>query len=109
MWLASTFPQPITIYKSIARPSVESFYTWGDVPDLNRVHDSDSGSGSTSAEGCFPDGASPYNVEELSGNVWAWTRRLDGDDPDPADCNTCIIQVRNAACGIIGMLQKFAR
>ncbi len=53
-----------------ARP--QRRYPWGDQEDAERANYSDAGIGTTSAVGCFPRGASPYGVEDLSGNVWEW-------------------------------------
>ena len=56
-------------------------YPWGDEPVPDWANYDDTGVGATSTAGCFPGGASPYGVLDMSGNVWEWTRSLWGKDP----------------------------
>jgi formylglycine-generating enzyme required for sulfatase activity len=49
-------------------------YPWDGKFNPNFANVYETGIGSTSAIGCFPKGKSPYDVLEMSGNVWEWTR-----------------------------------
>ena len=61
-----------------ANPRAQRIFPWGDVLEGSLANYRGSEVGSTSALGCFPDGASPYGAMDLCGNVWEWTRSLWG-------------------------------
>ncbi|MCX6029058.1 MAG: SUMF1/EgtB/PvdO family nonheme iron enzyme [Chloroflexi bacterium] len=47
-------------------------YPWGDQITPDHANYDATGIGATSAVGIFPQGASPYGVLDISGNVWEW-------------------------------------
>jgi formylglycine-generating enzyme required for sulfatase activity/energy-coupling factor transporter ATP-binding protein EcfA2 len=55
-------------------------FPWGQEENLDRAN-YDNGIGDLSAMGCYPGGASPYGVEELTGNVFEWTQSVDQGAP----------------------------
>ena len=51
-------------------------FPWGDAFDATRCNCRALGLGDTTPVGIFLNGASPYGVLDLSGNVWEWTQSL---------------------------------
>ena len=68
-----------------ARGADGRIYPWGNQWDATRCNSGESGLGKTTSVHAYPQGASPYGVLDMAGNVWEWTRSLwgkRGERPD---------------------------
>lgn len=80
-------------WEQAARGGVRNkLYSWGDEFDANQANVRESGIHASSAVGCFP--ANGYELHDMLGNVWEWTRspwragahpQEDSDDGSAAD------------------------
>jgi len=62
-------------------PIPDRRYPWGEIFEPRYANFSQSGIGTTSAVGAFPDGHSLYGCEELGGSVWEWVQSEWADYP----------------------------
>jgi formylglycine-generating enzyme required for sulfatase activity len=61
-----------------ARGTEGRIYPWGNRWDAELCNAG--GAGDTTPVGAYPDGASPYGLLDMAGNVWEWTLSLWGED-----------------------------
>ena len=60
-------------------------YPWGNQWDAIRCNSSESSLDKTTSVHAYPQGASPYGVLDMAGNVWEWTRSLWGKSQERPD------------------------
>jgi formylglycine-generating enzyme required for sulfatase activity/energy-coupling factor transporter ATP-binding protein EcfA2 len=55
-----------------ANPLPRRLYPWGDDSSVGHANSIRAHIGNASCVGCFPNGSSPYQIEDMSGNVFEW-------------------------------------
>ncbi len=72
-------------WEKAARGEYGNEWPWGNEFDAKKCNTNESGIGDTTPVGAYPQGASPFGVEDMAGNVWEWTHTLAKAYPYQAD------------------------
>jgi formylglycine-generating enzyme required for sulfatase activity len=116
-WLAEVTGKPYRLpseaeWEKGARGTDGRIWPWGNQWDAKRCNSGEDHEFHTTPVGAYPEGASPYGLLDMAGNVWEWTRSIYRDypyDPDDGRENLEAEGVRVLRGGSWRLTRDFAR